>query len=233
MPHSRPDSSRAVLFDLDGTLIDSFPGIADAYHHLLKQLGLDEVDDADLRQLIGPPIQQALRGHFGLSGSRLDEGVRIFREHYATKGLFRFSKYPGIDELLLDLTSQGFELYIATSKLRTMAVDIVKHAGWGDLFSAVGGAEPDGSRHLKKDVIEWTITQVNDGTRVVAMVGDRADDIVCGRELGLCGVGVTWGYGSRGTRRSGRDDHCGRPQSTASHPHSSWLTRFLTIPSVV
>ena len=187
---------RAVIFDLDGTLIDSFPGIASAYHHVLIQLELGDMKDADLRQFVGPSIQEAFQQHFGLSGARLEEGVRIFREHYGAKGLFQFSKYSGIDEMLLALRDQGFDLYIATSKLRTMATDIVEHARWTNLFTFVGGAEPDGTRHLKKDVIAWTMAQVVGEACVVAMVGDRAADIVGGSELGLRGIGVTWGYGS-------------------------------------
>lgn len=187
---------RAVLFDLDGTLVDSFSGIASAYHHVAAEMGLCSVEDADLRPLIGPPIQVGLQQHFGLTGARLEEGIRVFREHYRANGLFRFSKYPGVEPMLLELRSQGFELCIATSKLRTMAEAIVEHARWADLFDVVGGAEPDGTRHLKRDVIEWTMTQVPSESRIVAMVGDRADDIAASRDLGLPGIGVAWGYGS-------------------------------------
>src|SRR5580704_19326012 len=95
--------TRAVLFDLDGTLVDSFPGIASAYHYVLLELGLGDMDDAHLKQLIGPPIQEALEHSFGLNGDRLEQGVRIFREHYGREGLLRFSKYPGIDEMLVTL----------------------------------------------------------------------------------------------------------------------------------
>ncbi len=188
--------SRAVLFDLDGTLVDSFPGIASAYHYVQLELGLGDMDDADLKQLIGPPIRESLERFFGLSGDRLEQGVRIFREHYGREGLLRFSKYPGIDEMLVALRDHDFDLYIATSKLRTMAIKVIDHAGWSDLFTTVGGAELDGTRHMKRDVLTWTMTQITDGTQAVAMVGDRAADIVCGRELGLQGIGVNWGYGS-------------------------------------
>ena len=189
-------ASRAVLFDLDGTLVDSFPGIAMAYSHVTAQMGLVGINEADLRQLIGPPIQVALHQQFGLNGDRLEEATRIFREHYGAHGLFRFSKYEGVEAMLLGLRDHGFDLYVATSKLRTMAIEILRHAGWIDLFKVVGGAELDGSRYKKKDVIEWTLAQVIDGGHVVAMIGDRAADIIGGRETGLRGIGVTWGYGS-------------------------------------
>src|SRR5579862_4772305 len=107
-----------VLFDLDGTLVDTFPGIASAYRHVVSQMGLPEMDDTDLKLLIGPPIQEGLHRYLGLSGERLEDGIRIFREHYGTQGLVRFSKYPGIEEMLHALRDDGFDLSIATSKLR-------------------------------------------------------------------------------------------------------------------
>jgi phosphoglycolate phosphatase len=185
-----------VLFDLDGTLVDSFPGIASAYRHVLAEMGLGDRDDADLTPLVGPPIQEGLQRHFGLSGARLEEGVRIFRKHYGSHGLFRFAKYTGIDEMLTALHDEDFELCVATSKLRSLATDVIAHAGWTELFSVVGGADQDGTRYRKTDVIEWTMSQVTRGAAVVAMVGDRAADIVGGRAMGLRGIGVTWGYGS-------------------------------------
>jgi phosphoglycolate phosphatase len=185
-----------VFFDLDGTLVDTFPGIADAYRHLLVQLGLGKMDDSQLRQFIGPPIQEVLCQSFGLSGDRLEDGIRIFRQHYGAEGLLRFSKYGGVDEMLRALKSQGFDLYVATSKLQSMAIDIIEYAGWTGVFNVVGGATQDGKRHLKKDVIAWTLAEVTGGAHVVAMVGDRAADIVGGRQQGLRGIGVTWGYGS-------------------------------------
>jgi phosphoglycolate phosphatase len=185
-----------VFFDLDGTLVDSLPGITSAYHHVRSELRLGGTDEADLRPLIGPPIQVGLQQHFGLTGPQLQRGVRIFREHYATYGVFRFSKYPGVERMLSELQNQGIGMSIATSKLRTMAVALVDHAGWTGLFEIVGGSEPDGTRHHKRDVISWTMTQVPIGARVVAMVGDRGDDMAASFELGLRGVGVTWGYGS-------------------------------------
>jgi phosphoglycolate phosphatase len=190
------DEPHVVLFDLDGTLVDSLPGIVSAYKHVCTEMQLGAIESEDVRPLIGPPIQVGIQQQFGLTGSELDEGVRIFREHYAATGVLQFSKYPGIEPMLLNLRARGIKSCIATSKLRTMAVAIVEHAGWIDLIDLVGGAEADGTRHHKKDVIEWTMAQIHGRVRVIAMVGDRADDIIASRDLDLVGVGVTWGYGS-------------------------------------
>jgi phosphoglycolate phosphatase len=188
-------ATRAVLFDLDGTLIDSFPGIASAYHHLLTQLDLGDLDDASIKAFVGPPIQEVLHDRFGLSGDRLREGVDTFRAHYGSEGLYRFTTYAGIDDMLLAVRDAGYEMAIATSKLTSMARDVVAAAGWSDLFTTIGGALPDGTRHLKVDVIEWTLAQLTPGLPVAAMVGDRGTDISSGRTVGLTGIGVSWGYG--------------------------------------
>jgi phosphoglycolate phosphatase len=89
-----------------------------------------------------------------------------------------------------------FSLCIATSKLATMAAAIVDHAGWADEFTIIGGALPDGTRHLKTDVVNWTVDQLSDAT-AMAMVGDRAADMVGGAGAGLPGIGVSWGYGDK------------------------------------
>ena len=91
----RGPTARAVLFDLDGTLVDTFPGIASAYRHVLTQMGLDDMDDVGLRALIGPPIQEGLHRYLGLSGDRLDEGIRIFREHYGSEWLVSIRQVLG------------------------------------------------------------------------------------------------------------------------------------------
>jgi phosphoglycolate phosphatase len=187
--------STAVLFDLDGTLVDSFPGIASAYHHMLQAVDLKDIPDSEIRPLVGQNIKAVLSEHFGLSGNRLEKGVSAFRSEYGSHGLFRYSKYDGIDHALKQLQNDTVTLCIATGKLRSMASDLLAHAAWSETFAVVGGAEVDGSRLHKRDIIAWTLEQLPNGTRAVAMVGDRGVDIEGGRELGLPGIGVTWGYG--------------------------------------
>jgi phosphoglycolate phosphatase len=192
---SMPNTA-AVLFDLDGTLVDSLPGIADAYRVVLSELALDDLDDADLTQFVGPPIREVLGSHYGLEGLRLEQGVQRFREHYGSNGLLEFDTYPGIDDLLDTLYRRGLRLAIATSKMTTMADQVIEHAGWSGYFSFIGGAEADSSRYLKEDVLRWALDHVADEVPALAMVGDRAADIAAARSLGLTAVGVTWGYGS-------------------------------------
>jgi len=187
--------SIAVVFDLDGTLIDSFPGIAAAYHHMLHELNLEDIPDHEIRGLVGQNIKAVLNENFGLSGDRLERGVAAFRGEYGARGLYRYSKYDGIDSALEQLRNDTVTLCIATGKLQTMANDVLTHAAWSETFAVVGGADDDRSRLHKRDIVAWTLDQLPKGTRPVAMVGDRGVDMESGRELGLLGIGVTWGYG--------------------------------------
>jgi phosphoglycolate phosphatase len=189
--------TQAILFDLDGTLVDSYPGIAEAYRYTFDALQLKTTKGLDMHQFVGPSIREVLADHFGMSGTSLEEGIRIFRSHYGTTGLFRFTKYDGIEDVLRRLKNEGYSLHIATSKLWTMAEQVIVHAGWREFFTTVGGSTPDGSRYLKRDVIAWTLAQIPPGVTTVAMIGDRAADIAGGRGLGLRTIGVAWGYGSR------------------------------------
>ena|SRR5579872_3820621 len=189
--------SPAVLFDLDGTLIDSLPGIASSYHHLFSELRMPAMSDGDIRALVGQNISVVLSNQFGLSGERLDRGVDLFRQHYASEGLYKFAKFDGIDEALENLRSDSVTLCIATSKLQHMAEDVVLRAGWSRTFAVVAGAERDGSRIHKRDIIAWSLGKLPKENRAVAMIGDRGTDIEGGRQMGLIGVGVTWGYGDR------------------------------------
>ncbi len=186
-----------MLFDLDGTLIDSLPGILAAYRHLLAELDLGSRSDDELRQLVGQNVSLVLKDEFGLSGDELTKGVATFRDHYGSDGLFRYSKYAGIDGALAELSDNGIALCIATSKLQNMASDVIRHAGWSGTFQIVGGAEADGSRVHKRDIMTWTLSQLPHGTQTLAMVGDRAVDITSSEDLGVAGIGVTWGYGDR------------------------------------
>src|SRR5665213_3751085 len=104
------------LFDLDGTLVASLPGIADAYRYTFHALQLDDAADLDMHQFVGPSIREVLTVQFDLKGDRLEEGIQIFRSHYGNEGLLRFTKYEGVDEMLRTLKDVGSFLGIATGK---------------------------------------------------------------------------------------------------------------------
>lgn len=190
-----------LLFDLDGTLTDSARGIMNAIEYALHTYGITVNDRSTLRPFIGPPLAESMRKYYGFGVEQSLEAVERFREYYDGKGgLFENDVYEGIPELLDDLRSAGYHLYLATSKPEDTARRILEHFDLARRFDFIGGATLDESREKKGDVIRYVLESCgiaeSDKDQVV-MIGDRSNDIVGAKENGLESIGVLYGYGSR------------------------------------
>jgi len=186
-----------VLFDLDGTLIDSGRGIAGAADRALAEFDRPPLTPHQLRAFVGPPLEDAFGG-LGIADEQLDGVIAAYRRHYLADGIFDFTVYPGVAGLLDRLGRLGLRLGVATSKRTGSAVRVLDRAGLDRHFAVVAGAEPDGSRPDKAAVMAAALTEldVDDGHRVV-MVGDRRHDAEGARALATGFVGVAWGFGGR------------------------------------
>lgn len=188
--------SALVLFDLDGTLTDSRPGIIASIQHALAALGRPVPPEASLLWCLGPP----LRGSFVrlLGGeAEADRAVALYRERFGAVGLYENRVYDGIPELLGQLSERGLRLAVATSKAEIYAQRIVEHFGLASSFAAVFGAELSGERADKTELIGWALERMGVAGGQVTMVGDRAHDMIGARNNGIAGIGVLYGYGSR------------------------------------
>ena len=107
---------QTILFDLDGTLTDSAPGILNSVRHACRKLQLDMPEEATLRRFLGPPLPSSFREYLHLDENDTARAVAAFREYYPEKGIFENEVYPGIPELLRDLKAAGKTVVIATSK---------------------------------------------------------------------------------------------------------------------
>ena len=131
-----------ILFDLDGTLTDSGPGIMKAGQYALRAFGIER-DWRELSFFVGPPLSETF-AHF-VSAENVDAAVAKFREYYQQDGWLDNAPYPGIPALLAHLKSEGKRLFVATSKLDTMAERILEHFGLAPYFDAICGA-PEGDK---------------------------------------------------------------------------------------
>ena len=187
---------KTVLFDLDGTLTDSAPGITNAVSRALAHFGIEEKPE-DLLRFIGPPLNESLPEYYGFTPEQTVKAVEVFREYFVEKGWLENAPYPGIPELLRDLKAGGLQLMVATSKPEVQAVRILKHFGLAEYFDAICGApagNEDGAR--KASVIREALRRAEDPSSVV-MVGDRRHDVEGAGENGIPCIGVLYGYGSR------------------------------------
>ena len=187
----------AVLFDLDGTLVDSRPGIVAALNATLCELGEPEVPEAALVPRIGPPIHDTWSELLQRPVDEVEAVVVAYRERYATLMLDGTSVYPGVVRLLERLSAEGHLMAVATSKAQPMAIALLEHLGLDGFFAAVRGPVPP-STEEKPATVGRALEALGLATGTGAMlVGDRHHDVAGGHTHGLAVIGAAWGYGSR------------------------------------
>lgn len=184
-----------LLFDMDGTLIDSAPGIMKCLRHALDTMGYDMPERPE--RFLGPPLYDSFAEYCGMNGEQVLEAVRIFRERYRDKGLFECSVYEGVPEMLRQLRASGKRLMVATSKVAVYAERILERFGLAEYFEFVGGAELGGTRNEKWEVVEYVLGSAGITDRSdVLMIGDRKHDVIGAKKCGISCMGILWGYGS-------------------------------------
>jgi phosphoglycolate phosphatase len=185
-----------VLFDLDGTMVDSEPGIAASLRYAFELEGYPVPDDDTLRTAIGPPFEIGLPA-LGVHDADVARVTRRYRERYEDSGLFEASVYPGIREALAAFAAAGLRLGVATAKPEPTARRIVEHFDLASAFDVVAGATYEPGRRTKAEVIAHALDRFGlDATPLVLMVGDRDHDVHGAQVHGIPVAGVTWGYGS-------------------------------------
>lgn len=190
-------SVKAILFDLDGTLTDSGPGIMNCLRRALAEMGETIPPEETLRLFVGPPLAEAFAEHCGMDPQRCEEAIRVYRKHYSAGGLFENTVYPGISEMLAALQDRGVPLYLATSKPEHYAKQIMEHFDLAKYFAYIGGALTDGKRREKSEVIAYVLETTGHSPDECIMIGDRKYDVEGAALFGIPTLGVTWGYGTR------------------------------------
>lgn len=186
-----------ILFDLDGTITDPFLGITKAVAYSLNSFdirinGLDE-----LTVFIGSPLDESFQKYYGMNEEKSWQAVEKYREYYSQIGLFENEVYEGMEDFLKSLIDSGKDLYICTSKPYIFAKKIIEHFGLTKYFKGIYGAELDGTRKNKKDVIAYCLQQERLNVDDCLMIGDRKHDVIGAHLNRIQCVGVLYGYGSK------------------------------------
>ena len=187
-----------VLVDLDGTIMDSAPGITATLTRTLERMGLPVPPPSRLVEFVGPPILDGLRDLAGLDPEQSQTALTLYRTEYGETGAFDARPYPGIREALEAIRATGPTLAVATSKPERQAKRILDHFGLDDLFAVVAGASDDETRSEKADVITWALGLLTDtgvDTSRPVMIGDRIHDVEGAAQHGIPVVFAAWGYG--------------------------------------
>lgn len=190
-----------VLLDLDGTIIDSEPGVQEALRHaLVTGFGISPTT-AELEEFMGPPLSEVLPRVYGMTDPADERRFfELYCEHYFHGSEYVFDLYPGMTDLIDALADAQVHIVLATAKPQESAERILERAGLRQRFSFVAGSASDGSRQDKADVIEHAFAEiVADGsTHRIVMVGDRALDARAAQAHAVDSIVVEWGYAPAG-----------------------------------
>jgi phosphoglycolate phosphatase len=187
-----------VLFDLDGTIVDSASDITASLAHMFTELGLDVPSDEVLRSYVGPPLLDSLRLTAGFDDAEAWEALNVYRDHYADHVL-RSPVFPGVAGVLERLHAAGVPVALATSKPESMAREVLDHAGLTPYFTEITGASDDEELSTKADVVREALRRLREQGVDVSnpvMVGDRGYDTLGAGANGVPTILVEWGYGS-------------------------------------
>jgi phosphoglycolate phosphatase len=191
-------SRTRLLFDLDGTLTDNYPGISRSIVHALAGFGMKAPDEAALRHCVGPPLRETFARLLGTDDrARIESALARYRQRYAVDGWRENEPYPGIDQAIALLAAAGHRLYVCTSKPRVYAQRIVEHFGLARHFESLHGPELDGRFDDKAELMRHLLDAEGLDPAACVMIGDRAQDMRAARANGVDTLGVLWGYGSR------------------------------------
>ncbi|NRG42136.1 HAD hydrolase-like protein [Rathayibacter sp. VKM Ac-2835] len=188
-----------ILFDLDGTITDSAPGITGTLVETFVELGRPVPTPAELLAYVGPPLLDAFRELGGMSVDEAQAALVVYRRRYNAGGLFDSSVYPGLPELLAGIAASGIPLSLATSKPESAARRVLEHYGLAQHFTIICGASEDEVRSAKADVVEEALRRLREigvDLSTPVMVGDREHDVHGAAAHGVPTIMVEWGYGS-------------------------------------
>lgn len=211
-----------VIFDLDGTLIDSRIGIHSSIIHTLKEMGVPAVDQELLTRFIGPPLIDSFQSVCGMSETDAERAVAVYKDHFAVEGIKGFEVYEGVPEMLWLLRASGVRMAIATTKDDIFAREIALNADFLPFLEAVIGSDRNGVMLRKPELIAAALgalgipragggpapdsTDDPNSPRIV-MVGDHALDILGAKANSVTSIAVTYGFGNDEELKQANPDH--------------------------
>lgn len=189
-------SLKTLLFDLDGTLTDSAPGIINSVNHALNALGADSLPHDTLLKFLGPPLWESFPAYCHFDTDTTKEAVRLYREYYAVHGIFEQQLYEGIPELLETLSERNMQLFVATAKPDMYAGKILQFMNLDHHFIDICGATADASRADKTSIIGHVIQKHGINPSHSWMIGDKEHDIKGAHAHSMQSIACSYGYGT-------------------------------------
>jgi phosphoglycolate phosphatase len=187
--------SKQILFDLDGTLTDSSPGIVNSIQYALNKMGVHENDQQKLRTFVGPSLSSTFKNNYFPLEKDQQQAIKYYREYFSTKGIYESSLYADVIKLLDKLKLTDYKIALATAKPTYFANIILKHFHIDHYFDVVVGSHLTGTRTDKKEIIHEVSDQLGlPDPKSCTMIGDREYDILGAKHHKMNTIGVSYGY---------------------------------------
>lgn len=194
---------KAVIFDLDGTIADTSPGILNSIRYTQQMMGLPEITLEQMYSHVGPPMEESYNRNFGLTGDRLKQAIGFHKEYAISQGYKELVLYDGISELFDKLKSSGIKTAVATLKAHTTTVKIFEHLNMSDKFDVVMGVDSNAPM-TKSQLIDKCIQQLNCCKNECVLVGDSVFDAAGAQQSAIDFIAVTYGYGFKNKSDTGK-----------------------------
>ena len=189
---------KAILWDLDGTIINSEEGITKCVQYALRAFGIDEPDLKKLECFLGPPLDPVFRERYGMTNEEAWQAVEKYRERYDVDGIFECYLYEGVKETIQGLKDKGYVIALASSKPETACRRILEHFGLLSCFDEVVGSTLDGSISTKHEVLEGLgrrMERYGIPKREMCLIGDTKYDAQGAAAFGIRCIGAGYGLG--------------------------------------
>lgn len=191
--------ARTVVFDLDGTLVDTAPDLINALNFILDREGLPAVPLHSARNMIGAGARRLIERGLELDGRAasvkdIDRLTGDFIDHYAAHIADASRPFEGLESALDDLTARGYRFAVCTNKLEWLSKRLLDQLGLSSRFSAICGADTFGISKPDPAILQQTVARAGGQLSSAIMVGDAGPDIGAARRAGIPVIGVEFGY---------------------------------------
>jgi phosphoglycolate phosphatase len=211
---------KLVIFDLDGTILDTTEGILASVEHTVRQLHLPSLTQEEMLTFIGPPVQESFAKYYGLSGHHLQDVADIFRANYSGDNLLLAKPYADIYSVFDYLCTNKITPAIATYKREDYALKLLKHFKFDQYTDIMFGADNENKLKKKDIILKCVEKSTEENFRNIVVIGDTMHDAIGAAECGLDFVAVKYGFGFKNA------DDLLQVNAVASVDHSLEIIEF-------
>ena len=205
---------RNIIFDLDGTLLDTSAGIIESVEYTIEKLDLPRLSEQQLRSFIGPPLYKSFMNNCGCDEEQAQQAVKVFRAYYQEGAVLHASHYDGMEELCRELHGKGFGLGVATNKPQRFADPLIHNFGLDRYITSVFGAD-ESAKLTKADLIRLCMKDLGAEQPDTVLIGDTENDAAGADQAGVRFIAVTYGFGYTSAEDTGNYPCAGAADSPA------------------